>query len=518
MKEVEWLLNSEPRAVQLEALRRSYYGYSLWDQNPEIHPDASNNYRQTRDGPAKGWGHFLQMRLGKTPTFLNEFSLFRRDYDYTWSVVLTPPKFKLDWKLEAERFNCDFPTHSYRSTQHEEAQRFIDRNAKTGGLIAINYEALRYEKNRDIIGALIGPNCLLGADESVLIKNPESMYTKEALKLSKNAGAIRALTGKPVLHSAYDYWSQLRFLGQIDGTNQYAWRYKFCTMGGFKGRQIKHDVKTQKNADELFTILDECSWAPRRIDWMRTFSTDYVERYMPLSDELMRMYTQMQNDFLVKLADGRLVSADQIVGKLLKMQQISSGFLYDEFHKVNWLVPPEKNTKVQAIKEILENEIPDGEKVILFTCFTPTTGLLRDALAEYNPAGKWAGISDEDFIAEKQRFNNDPHCRVFIGNTRGIKYGNTLIGTPENPCLTGIFVENWYSLDDRAQGEERPQGASQTGDLTIFDLICTPHDRAPIRALQRKEDVSAFLMRYDRSTGLLPPRPEPLSKSTRQSD
>lgn len=503
---VDWLLKLPPRAAQIEAIRRSYYGEALWDQNPEIHPDAKPNRRVLQAGPRRGWGHFLQMRLGKTPTFVNEFALFRRDYNFKWSVILTPPKFKLDWPIEAERFGLDCSAFAYSSTRHEEAQAYIHKQQRVGGLIAINYETLRYPKNVAILESIITDKCYFGCDESVNIKNPTSMYTEAALGLSKLAGATRLLSGKPVVHSPFDYWSQLRFIGEQEGVNPFQFKYTYCKLGGFQGKQII-GAKMEKQP-QLHAILDDCSWAPRRVDWMKTYGIDYVEREIQLPAEQIRLYREMQNDFITTLANGVVISADIIVGKLLKMQQISSGFLYDEFKKVHWLVPPKKNVKALEIKAILDEELPDTDKILVFTYFTPSVLLLRDTLAEFNPAGIWPGQTPEELIAEKFRFNNDPNCRVFIANAKGVKYGNTLMGTESNPCSAAVFYENHYSLDDRAQCEERNQGAGQVGDLTVFDLICTAHDRAPVRALQRKEDVSALCMRYARSAGILPPKPE----------
>ena len=64
-----WLLNCEPREVQLEALNRSYF---------------------CDGGPKRGWGHFMEMRLGKTPAALNEYLLLRRDTDIRRMLVIAP--------------------------------------------------------------------------------------------------------------------------------------------------------------------------------------------------------------------------------------------------------------------------------------------------------------------------------------------------------------------------------------------------------------------------------------------
>ena len=90
--EVRWLLDMEPREVQLEALRRSYYGYQRYTMAPD---NRGKDLRPeepwwTSGRVAPGWGHFLEMRLGKTGTQTNEFELLRQEHDLRRMVVLSP--------------------------------------------------------------------------------------------------------------------------------------------------------------------------------------------------------------------------------------------------------------------------------------------------------------------------------------------------------------------------------------------------------------------------------------------
>ena len=52
---------------------------------------------------------------------------------------------------------------------------------------------------------------------------------------------------------------------------------------------------------------------------------------------------------------------------------------------------------------------------------------------------------------QKDRFNNDPDCRVMLGQAEAIKYGHTLISDQEknsgqHVVCTMIFFESSYSL------------------------------------------------------------------------
>lgn len=496
---VDWLLKGEPREVQLEALRRSYYGYSLYNNVQEARAKG-----HSRDGslePHKGWGHFLQMRLGKTAVMLNEFELFRRDYDYRNAVILTPNKYKLDWPLEADRFGLSVPGFAYSSDDLSSAIGWVNRN-RGGYLLSINYEALGYEKNLRFLEDIIGPDTYFAADESVKLKNPDGGFFKGAMPLAKLAGVTRIASGKPVTQGPHDLWAQLRFIQQLDGLNFYAFRNTFCKMGGFQGKQIKGP----KNEERLQEILSECSWTARKSDWMKVRGVDYMERRLTLAPEQERVYNQMQEDFLTELENGTIVSADQIVTKLMKLQQITSGFIIDETGKTHDIIEPSKNPKIQDVQEVLSQEI-DG-KLLVFCFHKRSMDLLFEALKAYEPAVIRGGMSDEEIQSEKQRFNSDPDCRVLIGQTTSTKYGHTITGNQGVPCYTEYFFENTYSLDDRSQLEERAWAEWQEEPLTVMDPIASRHDLAPIRALQRKEDVASLLLKYDRSTGILPPKPE----------
>jgi hypothetical protein len=506
--EVEWLLAGEPRAVQVEALRRSYYGY--WQHQGE--DDANGTPRRVvdarglgRTGPARGWGHFLEQRLGKTPVFLNEFGLLARDYDCKWGVVIAPNKFKPEWPDEADRFRLGRPTHLFDSRNRAAAQRWIDNNRRGGGLIAVNYEALLSDDTLSLLEG-ISAGSLIGFDESVSAKNYQGDLAKACLRLAKCFRWRRDLTGKPVVQGPHDLFMQLRLIGELNGVDPLAFRNRFCKMGGFKGKK----VTGSRNEEELGELLASCSFLARRANWLKTPGRDYAVQHIDMLPEQKAHYHRMEQDFITELErdgfDPLVVSADQIVTKLLKLQQIASGFIIDEWGKAHDIVPRSANPKLQHVKNMLRNEI--DHKVIVFAHHQHSIEMLKDELAEFNPAFIVGDVQSQrfgvDVQAEKRRFNGDRTCRVVIGQEQAIKYGHTLMGNPDDPCLSEIFYENNYSLNDRSQCEERPQGAGQVGAITIYDLIAAPIDMNIVAALQDKEDVSAAVLNYARETGVLP--------------
>lgn len=506
-------MRGTPRPVQVEAILRSYDGVKQReheDDDNEVFRSMRDIRGVPREGFQRGWAHFMEQRLGKTPVDLNEFMLFRRDHGVDWHIVVSPNSFKPEWVDEAERWGVDVPFHEFISTERGKADRFYNKN-KLGGGMVINYEALRSGETMGFLRMIAADHrTMITFDECINAKNPQADQFKMGLELSKECFIRRDLTGKPVTQGPHDLWAQLRLIGALDGFNFYAFRNTFCKMGGFQGKT----VRGSKNEEDLQEILEAWAFSARRVNWMRTPGRDYAERRLDMLPEQRAHYKRMHEDLITFLTplnahpddDDIVIPADQIITKMLKLQQISSGFIIDEEGKPHDIMPLSKNPKVVELKRMLTDEIPG--KTIILCHYTHTIEMLVEALAEFGPA-LIAGEAQmrrlgRDVQTEKKRFNGDPACRVVIGQEKAIKYGHTLMGHPDDPCLTEIFAENSYSLDDRAQCEERPQGAGQMGTITIWDFMASPIEAATLEALRRKEDVSAAVMGYARATGLLP--------------
>jgi hypothetical protein len=484
---IKWLLDCEPRPAQLEALSRSYYGQRVLDTRDDIpFPRPLPHHGR----PSVGWGHFMEMRVGKTPTALNEAMLFKKDYGIKKLLILSPNKYKHAWHGEALRFGYDAPVHVFESKDKKTNTSFVNMDEMA---VVVNYEALIQQKYLNALLDWADDRTMIVADESVVLKNKDSKTFKAALAISKQCGAIRGLSGLPAPQGPHDFWAQLRFMRFIDGFNFYAFRAKFCKMGGFKGRQILGYL----NHEELDQLLSDCCFRALRGDWSDKLDSDYDKLKIDMLPEQKRVYREMEEDFLT-FVHGSEITADQVISKRMKMQQISSGFVYDEFGEPIDVTPFDKTPKLQDLIQKLETEVRG--KVFVVAHYTHTINNLMEHLSKYNPA-LGAGNSTmkahgREIEAEKARFNQDDDCRVFIGQSRAIKYGATLMGTQTNPCLSICYFENNYSLDDRRQTEERPQGHGQQAPLYIWDYYSSKIEREIIDALQRKNNIAEVIMGY----------------------
>lgn len=478
---VEWLLDCEPRAVQIEATRRSYYGvYGHSNKDEEIHEV------KFRNGPARGWAHYLEMRLGKTPTIYNESELFLRDYGINKLVVLTPNSYKEDWVHEASKFGVTRPAILFELPKVKKVAEEL-KKATEGFVLPVNYEAFSYDHGVEFLWDIVDNKTLLAFDESIRIKNHDSNFSKKAMALSKEAGVVRLASGLPFTQGPQDLYPQMRSIGQFNGKNFFSFRNRYCKMGGFKGKKV---VGAQ-NEEELSDILKTCSFVAKRKDWGKITVPEYYTIKIGMDKEQARHYKNVNDDFYTMFEDGREVAPTQVISKMLKLQQISSGFVYDEDGSTNWFMDPEKVPKYIRLRDLLDNEVPG--KVIIPFHYGATGDMLLDLLRDFNPAAirgaQWMKKNGRDAQEEKKRFNTSRDCRVILANTQAVKYGHDLSGVEGNRCCYMVFYENTFSLDDRGQVEMRNTSASQDWTNIYLDFVSSPVEAQAVKALEQKMDV-----------------------------
>lgn len=482
---VEWLLKGEPRDVQKEALLRAFYGYKTRDNQTED-PKAE---LIRPEGFARGFNYFMEMRLGKTPTALNEFMLMKKYEGVTKLIVIAPSSFKSEWKSECEKFGVDVPCHVVELSKFKKTQKFL-QDAKGKFVIVINYEALTYSKAEKLFSDIADDQTMVVMDESVLLKNPRGKALKTILTyLTPHVKAIRCMTGMPITQGAHDMWAQMRASGTMSTfTNFFAFRHQFCEMGGYMGKK----VIGRKNTEMLNQIINAHSFKAYKYQWLKTPGVEYVTVPITMTKEQMDKYTTMLSDSVLFESD-TVISADMVITRAIKLQQITSGVVLDDERKVIQIVEPSKNAKLNQLKMLVSQT---QGKVIVIAVFKATIDMLTSELEEYQPAVIRGEMKKDTLDEDKQRFNTDPNCKVIIGQSRAIKYGHTLMGSETDPCLTTIYFENSYSLDDRIQSEQRNQGSGQKGQIAVYDFVASGIDSKVIKALQKKDSVAKAIMDY----------------------
>ena len=439
----------------------------------------------------RGVGYFLEMGLGKTLLALEEFkrSNLRDDrapIATTRLVVVSPNSFKRGWADEIEKHGFSFDVHVFVSGAKAN-DKWLAKRYTAPPVLIINYEAIRTPTVllKLLAWMRIKPTMLV-LDESIQIKTHDSLQTKAALALAAGASLVRLLTGRPQTQGPHDLYPQLRAIGLFQGQKFWAFRNTFCVMGGWENRQ----VIGVKNADSLARVMAPVVFQALKSDWLPELPRkDYAIRYYEMSGEQAAQYKQMRDEFLLELENDEIVAVNIAVSKYEKLAQIQCGFILNEDGVARELVDAEANPRLFALFETLDSV--EGKAIIIYR-HRYTFEILYLYGGFDAPAYIKGGMKPEEIAAQKDRFNNDPSCRILLGQCESTKYGHTLLGgdVDADHCSTMIFFENSYSLDTRTQVEDRIHRRGQRGENVLYiDLAGTELDRRVVRALQKKEDL-----------------------------
>ena len=446
-----------------------------------------------RDKRGVGW--FMEMGLGKTLTALTEFSFYVHADKVDRMVVICPNSYKGGWLDEVKKHGFRFDVHVFQSSKKVEAERFLNqKHHALPPVLVINYEAIRMPGVLKAVRewARAG-RTYLAVDESISIKGYKSAQTRAVLALAAWSPTadepvvcqyIRLLTGKPQSQGVTDLWGQLRAIGLLKGCNFFAFRGTFAVMGGWEMKQ----VVGVKNTEALGAIMTPRTFQAKKRDWLPELPRkDFTLRDYAMSTEQLRQYNQMEHQFLLYL-ENNVVTVDVAIAKYSKLAQILCGFIYDENGYTHELVRPSENPRLTLMQQLLEDEV-QGKSVVVYR-HRAVLEILVKALAEYDCAWIKGQMTPDEVSEQKERFNNDPHCRIMLAQCDAAKFGHTLLGNDESGrCHTMLFYEQSYSLDTRSQVEDRIHRRGQTENCLYVDFCGSDLDRRVIKALQRKTSL-----------------------------
>ena len=435
----------------------------------------------------RGVGYFMEMGLGKTLTVLEEFRRESTARNVTRLVVVAPNSFKPGWIEEIDKHGFEFVSHVYvsGSKRNDAWLSIVKYNAPP--ILVINYEAVRMP---DVLLKVMAwmriKPTYLALDESIQIKTHDAQQTKAALKLADEARIIRCLSGLPQTQGPHDLYPQLRSLGLFQGVKFWSFRNTFCQMGGWENKQ----VIGVKDAEALARIMAPVIFQARKAEWLPALPRkDFTIRSYEMSGEQAAQYKQMEEEFLLELQDDEVVAVNIAVSKYEKLSQIQCGFILDEEGNPRVLVEPENNPRLAVLIDLLSQI--EGKVIVIYR-HRYSFEILSSALKGHFPAHIKGQMKPEETTEQKRRFNEDPDCRLMLGQADAIKYGHTLLGgeAAADHCSTMIFFESSYSLDTRTQDEDRIHRRGQRGENVLYiDLSGSDIDRRVVRALAKKENL-----------------------------
>jgi len=200
------------------------------------------------------------------------------------------------------------------------------------------------------------------------------------------------LSGTVLSNGPVDAFGQTLFADpSLFGESFMRFRSRFCVMGGFEGKEILG----YQNVDQFRETLGQITHRVRIDDILELPPMVDEQIQIDLPKKTMAVYETLKNEFVAELTDGTVV-ADNILVKLLRLQQITSGYCPTEDPETGReRIEVLDSEKIDAFTDKMK-EIDPREPVVVFVRFVYDIENIMKACADIDrPCYRISGGYDE---------------------------------------------------------------------------------------------------------------------------
>lgn len=352
-------------------------------------------------------------------------------------------------------------------------------------IVCVNYDSVwRGELGKEIAKTKWQAIIL---DESHRIKSPGGKASRFLYNVAKGTPLAKrlCLTGTPMPHSPLDLYGQFRFLDtEVFGTSFARMRARYAiTDATFPSKVLEW-----KNQKELSEKMDENSWRVTSEEVLDLPSSIREVIPVPMRAKTKRIYAELENEMAADV-DAGIITASNALTKLLRLQQVTSGY-----GTVDGGVPETLSglpEKVVVLEERIE-DLPKSEPIVVFCRF-------KHDLREVEAMSRRLGRSYSEVSGERKDLERWQNGDTEIIGVQVQSGGSGIDLTRAAYCF---YYSLGFSLGDYEQSLARLLRPGQTRMVRYYHLCCekTVDERVQKALRERKNVVESVLEKLSART------------------
>ena len=342
--------------------------------------------------------------------------------------------------------------------------------------VITNIESLRDKEIKEKLKKLVDKNIIemIIFDECHKCANVSAQQTKGLVAVAKNVKYFYGLTGTVLSNSPLDAYIPLKLV-EKETANHTNFKYRYCVMGGFGGYQII----SYKHLDELQAKLNMVSLRRTKEEVLDLPPKTYKVEYVELGIKQRKLYTDVLKTIMEDI-DNIMLSPNPL-SQLTRLRQATA-----DTSILSSTV--EESAKFERLDEIMEEQVSNNEKVVIFSNWTTVTNKLLVRYKKYNPAIITGEIKNRE--EQKNKFMEDNSCKVLIGTISAMGTGLTLTA-----ATTAVFVDEPFTWANYEQAADRVYRIGQAKNVTIISLIAKDTiDERVHKIMVKKKNISEAIV------------------------
>lgn len=447
------------------------------------------------------WLHFLhefelggiladEMGLGKTVQALAFFQALKdkkgRKEARKPVLIVAPTSVITNWSYEIRRFTPEMKSIML----HGPGRKALFDKIPESDFVLTSYALLRldrYELERHEFSYVV-------LDEAQNIKNPLATTTKAAKAM--RARRRLAMTGTPTENRPMELWSIMDFL-----------------MPGYLGSAefFRSNIERPIMEGGTSTAVAQMLNAKTRPFILRRLKADVEKELPPKIESVLHvemtasqrdMYTQILNEVRPKVFDavkkkGVQGASVSILAALLRLRQVCNHpNSIDAFSDL----PGYDSGKFTLLKDLTQEALESGRKILLFSQFRGMLGIIRNWLDEIGVEHLYLDGATRNRQELIDRFSQDESVRLFLISLKAGGSGLNLMAAD-----TVIIYDPWWNPAVESQAVDRAHRIGQNKTVSVYRLVTEGSVEQKIMDLKAKKSklVDALINENGLSTANL---------------
>jgi len=414
------------------------------------------------------------MGLGKTVQTIALLLAVKQDEKRVKALIVAPTSVVTNWVRELARFS---PTLSVALWHGADRRDNVDA-IEDAEVIITSYALLR--RDEEFLAGLDLTYAIL--DEAQHIKNPLSATAAAAKRLTPKRRL--ALTGTPIENRLSEIWSIFDFVspGLLGSLEKFEARFsRPIEAGDYKVAQrlraVIHPFILRRTKQEVAKDL------PDKIE---------TDQLCDLTGDQKAVYTSVVREVRAQVLGevervGIARSQIQILAGLTKLRQAACDprllGLPKDF-------TDEDSGKLVALRELVQNAVEGGHKVLVFSQFVMMLKIIERAMKDDGVPYVYLDGSTKDRAERVDRFQDDPTVPVFLIS---LKAGGT--GLNLTAADTVVHFDPWWNPAVEQQATDRAHRIGQTKVVTAYRLVAagTIEEKILLLKAKKRELVASVL-------------------------
>lgn len=427
-----------------------------------------------------GYALLHDMGLGKTLTSLAMIATM----GHKLNLVLCPSAVIGVWAQEIAKFCPTMVALPLTGPTVKRAGQLVlsttvDKPEGDDQLVVItNYESI----HRDVfMKALVATDFgLVIADEAHRLKDPGTKQSKAARKIAMGAKRV-ASTGTPT-DKAQDWYGVYRWLDTtVFGSSRTNFTARYFHTYALPTGAIIIDRPREEMLDDLLGRAHSIAHAARKEDVIDLPDKIDVDIPVTLEPAAMKHYREMKNEALTFLDSGEASVGAHTLTRLLRLQQITGGFLEDESVSM---------AKLTALKSIVSDIVDQGEQVVIFCRFTAEIDAVQELLSKL---GMEHGTIDGRVAIGEARDNVIAGFQAGALDAVVVQWRAGGAGITLHAASKAVCYSTSHSLIDWLQGRDRIHRIGQDETCYYYNLVAeNTVDVKILEALRAKGDIANY--------------------------